>query len=269
VAEATVLVDRPREGVGRLTLNRPERLNALTEALLGELQAGFEQLDADPACRVIVVTGAGRAFCAGLDLGQGFELPDVAEHGPAVGGMDFQERVAAAMTHPARLGTPVVAAVNGPAVGGGLALALACDVRIASASALFGAAFVRIGLSGCDCGVSWTLPRAVGSSHAFELMLTGREVAADEAERIGLVSRTVGDEELEEAAYAVAAGIAANSPFGVRMTKQVMWESLAAPSLDAAVALENRTQILCTITEDGREAVAAFTEKRPPRYRNR
>jgi enoyl-CoA hydratase len=163
----------------------------------------------------------------------------------------------------------VIAAVNGAASGGGLALALASDVRVAAASARFNVAFVRIGLSGCDIGVSWLLPRLVGASRAFELLLTGRLIDAEEADRIGLVSRVVPDGSVVDAAVEIAGQIAANSPLGVWMTKEVMWSNLEVPSLQAGIDLENRTQILSSFTEDHREALAAFLEKRPPSYRNR
>ncbi len=161
---------------------------------------------------------------------------------------------------------PVIAAVNGAAAGGGLALALASDIRIASASARFNVAFVRLGISGCDIGVSWMLPRLIGASRAWELMLTGRIIDAAEADRIGLVLRVVPDDELLDAALETARPIVANSPWGIRMTKEVMWSQLEVPSLQAGIDLENRTQVLSSMTGDMREAVAAFLEKRPARY---
>jgi enoyl-CoA hydratase len=164
---------------------------------------------------------------------------------------------------------PIVAAVNGPAAGGGLALALASDVRIAAESARFNVAFVKIGLSGCDIGVSWLLPRLIGVSRAWELMLTGRMVDSHEAERTGLVVRVVPDGALMDSALETAELIAGNSPFGVQMTKEVMWSNLETGSLQAAIDLENRTQILTTFTDDMREALAAFLEKRPPGFQNR
>jgi enoyl-CoA hydratase len=164
---------------------------------------------------------------------------------------------------------PVIAAVNGAASGGGLALALAADVRLASPAARFNVAFVRIGLSGCDIGVSWLLPRLIGASRAFEMLLSGRMVEADEADRVGLVSRLVPADDLLDEAVAIAEAIAANSPFGVWMTKEVMWSNLETGSLQAGIDLENRTQILASLTGDMTEAVAAFLEKRPPAYRDR
>lgn len=262
-----VIVDRPEAGIVRLRLNRPDRLNALSSDLVGALERELEAAAAEPACRVIIITGEGRGFCAGLDLDSGFDVGNDA--GRVVSGMESQQRIARALTTPSRLRVPVIAAVNGPATGGGLALALACDVRIAAASARFNAAFVRVGLSGCDCGVSHLLPRAVGASAAYDLMLTGRLVGADEALSIGLVSRTAADGDLDEAALACAREITGNSPFGVEMTKQVMWANIDAPSLGAAIELENRTQILCTMTGDQAEALAAFRERRQPAFERR
>lgn len=168
----------------------------------------------------------------------------------------------------ARCAPPIIAAVNGAASGGGLALALASDVRVAATSARFNVAFVRIGLSGCDIGVSWLLPRLVGASRAYELMLTGRFVDAEEALRIGLVLDVVPDGEVVERALVTADQIVANAPFGVQMTKEVMWSQLEVGSLAAGIDLENRTQLLASTTGDVQEAMAAFLEKRPPAYRD-
>ena len=164
---------------------------------------------------------------------------------------------------------PVISAVNGPAAGGGFALALASDVRVAAASAKFNVAFVRIGLSGCDIGVSWLLPRLIGAGPAFELLLTGRLVDADTALRLGIVTRVVPDGEVVDAALEVAAEVAANSPLGVRMTKEVMWSQLEVGSLHAGIDLENRTQIMTSFSEDTAEAMTAFLQKRTPAFRDR
>jgi enoyl-CoA hydratase len=183
--------------------------------------------------------------------------------------MRHQKRLAALMTTLRALPQPVIAAVNGAATGGGLALALASDVRIAASSARFGDAFVRIGLSGCDVGVSWLLPRLIGASRAFELLLTGRVIDSAEADKIGLVSRVVADPELLECSVAVAREIVANSPFGVRMTKEVMWSQLEIGSMTAGIALENSTQVMTTFTQDQAEAVAAFRERRSAEFSDR
>jgi enoyl-CoA hydratase len=258
-------------GIRVLTLDRPERLNAMSLTLVDELHAALDELRDDDDARVLILTGAGRGFCSGLDL---VDLsPTGASSNSGRGrvqrGMDLQQRIATLVPKLRGLRIPVIAAVNGPAAGGGLALALAADVRIAAHSARFNVAFVRIGLSGCDIGVSWMLPRWIGASRAFELLLTGRIVDAEEADRIGLVTRVVDDAALMDAAMTTARQICANSPTGVWMTKEVMWSQLEVGSLQAGIDLENRTQIMTSFTEDMGEAVGAFLEKRPPVYRNR
>jgi enoyl-CoA hydratase/carnithine racemase len=263
-----VLVEEVRPQVALVTLNRPDRLNALSWDLIDELHGVLDTLERDNRTRVVVLTGAGRGFCSGIDLkGGGIEGSSASAglSGPAAG-MRAQEHVAALMTHLRRIHQPVIAAVNGAAVGGGLALALFSDVRLASESAVFGVQFIRIGLSGCDVGVSYALPRLIGASRAFELMLTGRRFDAAEADRIGLVSRVVPDEDVVDAALGVADEILQLAPFGVVMTKEVMWANLDAPSLEAAIHLENRTQILTSQSGDFAEALAAFAERRPPRF---
>jgi enoyl-CoA hydratase len=263
---STLLVDQPERGVTRITLNRPERLNAMNAELVEELHDTLTGIAADPSCRVVLLTGAGRGFCAGLDLGGYGGAPGSDGLGGVEAGFATQRHIAALVPRLRSLSQPVIAAVNGPASGGGLALALACDIRIASSSARFNVAFVRLGLSGCDIGVSWLLPRLVGASRAWELMLTGRIIEADEADRIGLVLRVVPEDMLVDAALETAGLIAANAPWGVRMTKEVMWSQLEVGSLQAGIDLENRTQVLSSMTGDMREAVAAFLEKRAPRY---
>lgn len=260
----------PRDnGVTVVTLNRPDTLNSMTLELIEELHATFDTLGRDGSCRAIVLTGAGRGFSSGHDLSEMQESEDSGNLSGPIGGMRVQEAFASITTRLITTPQPIVAAVNGPAAGGGLSLALAADTRIAAASAKFNAAFVRLGLSGCDVGVSYLLPRIVGPTAAFEMMLTGRLVEAEEAHRLGLVLRVVPDGQVVDSALEIAGRIVGNSPFGVRMTKQVMWANLDAPSLDAALALENRTQIMCTQTEDMPEAVAAFVEERSPEFRNR
>jgi enoyl-CoA hydratase len=264
-----VLTDQPAPGVHRITLDRPAKLNAMDVELVEGLHAALDAAAADGDCRAVILTGAGRGFCAGLDLG-GYGTAPGAEGGSRVtAGFATQTHIAGLVPRLRSLPQPVIAAVNGPAAGGGLALALASDVRIAAASARFNVAFVRIGLSGCDIGVSWLLPRLIGAGRAWELMLTGRVIDAEEADRLGLVSRLVPDDALMDAALETASQIAANSPFGVRMTKEVMWSQLEVGSLQAGIDLENRTQIMSSFTDDHPEAIAAFLEKRPPSFRSR
>jgi enoyl-CoA hydratase len=265
----TVQVSSPRPGVALITLDRPERLNAMSHELVADLHDALDGVATDRGARVVVLTGAGRGFCAGLDLKGAGAAPGSDGLGRVPAGMVGQQHIASLVPKMRALRQPVIAAVNGPAAGGGLALALASDVRLAAPAARFGVAFVRIGLSGCDIGVSWLLPRLIGASRAFELMLTGRVIDAAEADRLGLVSRVVEDRPVVDAALDVADEILANSPTGVWMTKEVMWSQLEVGSLQAGIDLENRTQIMTSMTEDLREAVTAFVEKRPPRFRGR
>jgi len=264
----TVVVTTPRTGVTVLTLTRPERLNAMTTELVQDLHDRLDEVDADGDCRVVVLTGAGRAFCAGLDL-NGYGRPPTApanETNRVALGMATQQHIASLIPHLRAIRQPVIAAVNGAATGGGLALVLGSDIRIAAASARFGAAFVRVGLSACDIGTSWLLPRLVGAGRAHELMLTGRVFDAEEAARIGLVLEVVADEALLGRCLEEAALIMGNAPYGVWMTKETMWASLETPGMAAAIDLENRTQIMCSATGDHEEAVAAFLGKRAPRW---
>ena len=212
--------------------------------------------------RALVLTGSGRAFCAGLDLDDAATLADMT----AAQFLRGQETWADAITSFVQLPKPVVAAVNGAAAGAGFSLALAADVRLASTAARFNAAFVRIGLTGGDCGSSYLLPRIIGLGHALEILLTGRFVEAEEAARIGLVNRVVPADRLVDEAIALAAAITANSPLGVRLTKQVVHLNVDAPSLPAALEIENRNQALASRTDDMAEALRAFREKRPPEF---
>jgi enoyl-CoA hydratase len=263
-----VLRERVRPGIDLITLNRPDQLNSLSYELIDALYEELAAADADTTCRTIVLTGAGRAFCAGLDLNELNSPPPGGEIATVQGKMLRQERVAGLIPHVRAVRKPVIAAVNGVAVGGGFALALASDVRVAAPSARFNAAFIRVGLSACELGVSWLLPRLIGASKAFEIMLTGRFVDAHEADRIGLLAQVTEQDDVVERAIAIAEQICSHTPFGVWMTKEVMWSSLEIPSLDASVALENRTQMIGLYTQDHHEAVAAFFEKRTPVFDN-
>ena len=265
----TIEMSSPRAGVAVITLDRPDRLNAMNHELVQDLHDAFDGLRSDRSTRVVVLTGAGRGFCAGLDLTGAGQAPGTDGLGRVPAGMAAQQHIASLVPRMRSLRQPVIAAVNGPAAGGGLALALASDVRLAAPEARFNVAFVRIGLSGCDIGVSWLLPRLIGASRAFELLLTGRIVDAVEADRLGLVSRVVEDQPVLDAALDVADEILANSPTGVWMTKEVMWSQLEVGSLQAGIDLENRTQIMTSMTEDMAEALLAFVEKRPPRFGDR
>ncbi|MAW27662.1 MAG: enoyl-CoA hydratase [Gammaproteobacteria bacterium] len=247
-----------------VTLNRPEALNALSREMMLELQHYFGKLYTDYTVRVVVLTGAGRGFCSGLDLKE--DRSD--EPGGVVGGMQTQRRVSEIMLRMRRAPQPIISLINGPASGGGFGLALASDIRIATPSVRMNAAFIRIGLSACDVGVSYFLPRLVGSSLASELLLTGNYIDADRALMSGLVSSVVEVDHLMDKGLQMAKDILRNSPIGVRLTKDCLNMSIDAPSLDAVIAMEDRQQILISTTGDMREGVSAFLEKREAHYQD-
>jgi enoyl-CoA hydratase len=254
-------LERGAERVALLRLARPGRLNALddvTVRLIGEL---LDRVDADDDRRVLIVTGEGRGFCAGFDLSLAGDAPG-SEYGETQAWMKRQELFAGLVTRLRGLRQPVIAAVNGPANGAGLGIALAAEIRIAAKSASFNAAFVKVGMSSCDIGVSWLLPRAVGSSRSFEMMLTGRMVPSEEAARIGLVSEAVDDDALMPRAIEIALSIAAHSAFAVWMTKRGGWANIESASLAGAIELENRTQILARTTGDLQRAAQALLGRR-------
>ena len=265
-----VLVDRPRDGIAVVTLNRPDRLNAFTSQMFDRLLAVLEQLGRDPSCRVVVVTGSGRGFCSGDDL-RDYRPPDwvPTDVGPVHSNLYQQKHVAQLVPRLRALPQPVIAAVNGPTAGAGYALALGADLRIAAESAVFVDAFVKIGASGAEMGLSWLLQRIVGATRAAELVLTGRRVDGAEAAEIGLVLRTVPDADLRTTALDLADQIVANTPLGTWTGKATLWSNLEIPSLEAAIDLEARTQILALSTEDGKEQLRAHREHRGARYSNR
>ena len=252
-----------------LTIERPRRGNALDSQTLAELHRILDAINGDPAIRAVVLTGSGTVFCAGADIKATPDdftdheaTPYASIHARAASTtavtMAAQELMASAFEKIHRLRQPVIAAVNGAAVGGGFALALACDIRYASPSASFGAVFIRHGVSACDMGTSYHLPRLVGASRAAELMLTGRVFDATEAVRIGLVVDLVKTEMLIEHAIDKAREIACHSPLAVWMTKETMWQTVDAPSLRHALDIENRTQVMCTATGELADSFAAF-----------
>lgn len=258
-------IERPEPNVCIVRFNRPERMNALTHSMAREIHHALDTLAADDTCRVVILTGAGRGFCAGMDIKASVERRASQKVG-VVQGMQGQELFAGMVKRIRAMPQVVIAAVNGPAAGAGLGLSLAADLRIASTSAKFLVASVRIGLTAGECGISYHLPRLIGTAIAFEVMLTGRPIDANEAARCGLVSRLVADNEVIPAALELARAVLANSPFSIRQSKQMMWANLDAPSLDAALELENRAQILATMTDDFHEASRAFAEKRTPQF---
>jgi enoyl-CoA hydratase len=266
---ACVEISEPKPGITQLTLNRPERLNALTYELVDELHAALDTVHADHDCRAVVITGAGRGFCAGLDLTGFGTVPGTEDQGRPQQGMATQQFIAELVPHMRSTRQPIISAINGAAAGGGFAIALASDVRVCAQSAKFGTAFVRLGISGCDIGVSWMLPRLIGASRAWELMLTGRVFDAAEADKLGLVTRVVDDGAVLDEALTIGEQIAANSPMGVWMTKEVMWSNLEVGSLRAGIDMENRTQILASGTTDSRRAMTGFLTKEPIEWENR
>jgi enoyl-CoA hydratase len=243
----TLLVERPHDGVLLVTLNRPQRLNAIDDVLRRALTETLASVDDD--VNAVVLTGAGRGFCSGIDLRDfGPGVPDA--DAPAIERLRFQESMAALPQAIRDLPQPVIAAINGPCVGAGLALCLAADIRICSQAATFGNAAILLGLSGAEMGMSYHLPRIVGTSVAADWMLTGRTVTADEADRRGLVSELVDRDRLIDRALELASAIAELSPLGVRLTKRALQVNTDATGVDAAMELENRNQVLSHATDD-------------------
>ena len=265
---SVVLVEHPRPEVAVVTLHRPDRLNAMSIELVVELLDALTALAADNTCRVVVLTGAGRAFCSGLDL---------KDHGvvPGIDGLQVGQIAQKSMWVYSRLTPlmrsmpqPVIAAINGDAYGGGMCLALAADLRFASEGARFNATGIVNGLTSTEMGASWLLPRLVGAAHSNDLLLTGRVVDADEAHRMGVVSRVLPADDLLAEARAVADRMAAYSRYGVAMTKSTVWANLEVSSLAAAQELEDRNQLMLGFTDNLPEAMKAFAEGREPVYRD-
>ena len=267
--EHLVTTETVEPGIVVVRLNRPDRLNALSQSLIAGLHETFARMDGDRSVRVIILTGAGRGFSAGADLKADGSDPTPGTEGMAPIQATFaaQEHLAALHERIHRLRQPVIAAVNGAAVGGGFSLTLACDIRVASTTARFGAVFITVGVSACDMGTSYFLPRLVGASKSAELMLTGRIFDAVEAQQMGLVIDVVEPDELMERALVSARQIVKLSPMAVAMTKETMWQTIDAPSLRHALDMENRTQIVCFATGEMSEASAAFREQRPPQWK--
>lgn len=262
----TILIEK-RGQVDWLTLNRPESLNAITTRMATELGHYFDALFNDRSVRIVVMRGAGRAFCAGLDLRDRSRRSDGgAEPVPFAAGLGFQGHLAEVYLKMRRCPQPIITLVHGAAAGGGFAFVLASDIRIAGESARMNCAFIKLGLSSCDMGVSYFLPRLVGTSLASELMLTGRFIHASRALATGLVSEVVPDGKLEEAAQSYIDDMLATSPIGLRMTKDGLNQAINASSLEAAMAIENRNQLMCAQSPDFAEGQRAFLEKRRPVY---
>lgn len=247
------------------TLNRPARLNALSEGLVDELNDYFGGLAARPDVRVVILRGAGRGFCAGLDIQEDRSSDET----PVLRTLRTQTSIGNIYRKMRACPQPIIALGHGAAAGGGLSLMLAADVRYAAPGFRCNAAYIRIGLGGCDMASSYFLPRLVGASLTSEMILTGRFIEAERALSAGLVSEIVAEDELLDRGLALAEEMLATSPWGLRLSKQALNLNVDAQSLDAAMAIEDRQQVILSATEDHKEALAAFLDKRPPAYRER
>ncbi len=264
-----VRIEKPEPGISVIVLDRPERMNSMAFELMVPLHDAFEEVAADNETTCVILTGTGRGFCSGADT-QHTEPP------PNIEGLTLTRIATRSMTILAdlvpamqRMPQPVICAINGAAIGGGFCLTLGADVRIASESAYFRAAGINNGLTATELGLSFLLPRAIGSSRAFEIMLSGRDVSAEEAAEIGLISKVVPDADLMPEALALAKQINGWSAQGTALTKRMMWAGLETASLRAAIELESHTQLYIRMTtQNFEEAVRARKEKRPPDFKD-
>ncbi len=265
-----LLVDRPRPDVALVTMNRPERMNSMAFDVMVPLRDALREISDDNSVRVVILTGAGRGFCSGADQsGEKGRMPNVDGLTPVTVALRAMELLDDIVLTLRRLHQPVIAAVNGPAIGGGLCLSLACDIRVAAESAYFRAAGINNGLTASELGLSYLLPRAIGSTRAAELMLTGRDVDAAEAASIGLVSRVVPDDQLIDSCLETAASISRWSRPGVELTKRTLWSGLDASGLEQHMNQEGLGQLFVRLmTGNFEEAVAARKEKRDPDFRD-
>jgi enoyl-CoA hydratase len=264
-----VLLDHPSPHVALITMNRPERMNAMAFDVMIPFRELLEEVSADNDVRVVVVTGAGRGFSSGADHEDAGIVPNIAGLTRPTIALRSMELLDDVIRQLRKMHQPVIAAVNGAAIGGGMCLAAACDIRIASSEAYFRAAGINNGLTAAELGLSYLLPRAIGSSRAFELMLTGRDLEAAEADRIGLVSQVVAPDALLDACYAVAERIIGWSRAGVELTKRALWSSFDAGSLAAHIEHEGIAQLFVRMTtQNFEESVRARKEKRTPIYRD-
>lgn len=265
-----VLLDKPRPHIALVTMNRPDRMNSMAFDLILPLKAAIDEIKYDNSVRAVVLTGAGRGFSSGADQKAAGAIPHMdglTAPTKALRSMEVLDEVILAFR---RLHQPIISAINGPAIGGGLCLALATDIRVASDAAYFRAAGINNGLTASELGLSYLLPRAIGTSRASEMMLTGRDVDAREAERIGLVSHCVDAADLLDFCYDMADRIAAFSRPGIELTKRTLWSGLDASSLEAHMHAEGLGQLFIRLlTDNFEEAVAARSEGRPAVFRDR
>jgi len=264
-----VKIETPRAGIALVTLDRPERMNAMAFDVMVPLREALEELSFDNSVRVVVLTGAGEGFCSGADLVDPGYLPifdGLTVPGISRRAMKVLDDVIRSLRD---MHQPVIAAINGPAIGGGFCLAMATDIRIAAEGAYFRAAGINNGLTAAELGLSFTLPRAIGSSRAFEIMLSGRDVDALEAASIGLVSRSVPRAELLEQCYALADRIIGFSQLGVELTKQMLWAGLEAGSMHSHMNHEGHAQLFVRMTtRNFEEAIKARRDKRKPEFKD-
>ncbi len=258
-----LLIERV-DDVEWVTLNRPARLNALDDDLTAALRDYFEGLYRRPHCRAVVLRGAGRAICAGLDLASG--LAARFADGNLADMLDVQRDIRDIMLAMRRCPQPIIALLHGAAAGGGFVLALAADIRIATPDTRMNAAFIKVGLGGCDVGASYLLPRLVGASAAASILFTGRDLTAARAYQLGLLAEVVPADQLSAMAGEYLASMLATAPLALRLTKQCFNHSLDAPSFEAALAMEDRNQVLLGREPAFREGRQAFLEKRKPRF---
>lgn len=251
--------------VATVTLNRPERLNAMDESLVFALQDYFRAIHDRQDIRVVILKAAGRAFCAGLEIGAWQKDDDA---GAVHHTWRTQRSIATVMQLMRSCPQPIIALAQGPACGGGLSLLLSSDIRLCTPDFRMNAAYIKIGLGGCDMGSSYFLPRLVGSSLASEMILTGRFIAAERALASGFVSEAGEYGEIEDAAQEIVADMLETSPMGLRLSKDALNRNIDAPGFEAALAIEDRQQVLLSQTQDASEAQRAFLEKRPPQYRD-
>ncbi len=263
------LIDKPRPHITQITLNRPERMNAMAFDVMVPFREALEKVGFDNDTRVVVITGAGEGFCSGadledpgyLDIFDGLTMPGIARRAMRV--LDDVVKTMQDMPQ------PVIAAINGPAIGGGFCLGLAADIRIASEKAYFRPAGINNGLTASELGLSYILPRAIGSSRAFEIMLTGRDIDAAEAERIGMVSRTVPHDQLLDSCFEMAERMVGHSQMGIEMTKQMLWAGLEATSRHTHMNHEGHAQLFVRMTtQNFEEAIKARKQKRKPEFKD-
>jgi enoyl-CoA hydratase len=264
-----VLVDKPRPHITQITLNRPERMNAMAFDVMVPFKEALEEVSFDNDCRVVIITGTGHGFCSGADLEDpgwmdifdGLTVPGIARRA-----MRILDDVIKTIQS---LHQPVIGAINGAAIGGGFCLSMATDIRVAAEAAYFRPAGINNGLTSGELGLSYLLPRAIGSSRAFEIMLTGRDVDAEEAARIGIVSRTVHEDHLLDECYDIAERIIGFSQLGVELSKQLLWAGMDAGSLHSHMNHEGHAQLFVRMTtQNFEEAIRARKEDRKPEYKD-